>query len=161
MLRINSGFLSFQNIFQVFRIALRAIKLWAKAQGLYSNVLGYLGGFSWAVLVAKACVDMHQNQPNGGYDATAVIHHFFHLFAHWQWPRPVTLVEICPNNKWQQQQLEHLAETLRLYSWNPEKHPEDGRHVSELLYRVAQQILQKYCEIELGEKFLKVYFYYG
>ena len=120
----------FKILFQVFRTALRAIKLWAKAQGLYSNVLGYLGGFSWAVLVAKACVDMHQNQPNGGYDATAVIHHFFHLFAHWQWPRPVTLVEIKPNNKWQQQQLEHLAETLRLYSWNPEKHPEDGRHVS-------------------------------
>ena len=51
--------------FQIFRMALRAVKLWAKAQGLYSNVLGYLGGFSWAVLVAKACIEMHQSHPSG------------------------------------------------------------------------------------------------
>ena len=43
-----------------FRVTLRAVKLWAQGQGLYSNILGYLGGFSWAVLVAKICMDYPQ-----------------------------------------------------------------------------------------------------
>jgi poly(A) polymerase len=111
-------------------MTLRAIKLWAKAQGLYSNVLGFLGGFSWAVLVAKACIDMHQSKPSGGYDATHVIQSFFHLFSKWPWPQPVTLVDIEPKNKWLQQQLEHLALTLNLTSWNPEKYPADSQHVT-------------------------------
>ena len=111
-------------------MALRAIKLWAKAQGLYSNVLGYLGGFSWAVLVAKACIDMHQSLPEGGFDATHVIRSFFHLFSTWHWPQPVSLVEINPADKYHQQQMDHLATTRNLFSWNPEKYPSDASHVS-------------------------------
>ena len=38
-----------------FRETLQFVKLWAKNKGIYNNMMGYLGGISWAILVAKIC----------------------------------------------------------------------------------------------------------
>ncbi|VDM97987.1 unnamed protein product [Thelazia callipaeda] len=68
-----------------FTYALRAIKLWARNHGIYSNVLGYLGGVSWAILVARTC----QLYPNAG--PATLVQKFFLLYTQWEWPNPVVL----------------------------------------------------------------------
>lgn len=96
-----------------FRLALRAIKLWAKCKfyrdfhkkkyflaiysfllslrfhpigrGIYSNSMGYLGGVSWAMLTARIC----QLYPNAV--AATIVSKFFLVFSVWEWPRPVLL----------------------------------------------------------------------
>lgn len=53
--------------------------------GIYSNSLGYFGGVSWAMLVARTC----QLYPNAV--AATLVHKFFLVFSRWKWPHPVLL----------------------------------------------------------------------
>ena len=48
-------------------------------------MLGYLGGVSWAMLVARTC----QLYPNAV--AATLIEKFFLVFSQWKWPQPVLL----------------------------------------------------------------------
>ena len=73
---------------ETFKSTLRAIKLWAKKSGLYSNALGFLGGVTWAMLVARIC----QLYPNAV--AATLVHKFFFVYSKWEWPTPVLLKQV-------------------------------------------------------------------
>jgi len=70
-----------------FRLTLRCIKLWAKNRGIYSNVIGYIGGVTWAMLVARVCID----NPNTPVHRLLAI--FFQFYTTYEWgpKNPVAL----------------------------------------------------------------------
>ncbi|KDN52485.1 putative PAP1-poly(A) polymerase [Tilletiaria anomala UBC 951] len=92
-----------------FHTALRCVKLWAQRRAIYSNVMGFLGGVAWAMLVARIC----QLYPNTS--AGAIVGRFFIIFAQWNWPQPVMLRQIEEG-------------PLQVRVWNPKLYPSDRLH---------------------------------
>ena len=64
---------------QNYRSALLCIKLWAKRKGCYGSMLGYFGGISLAIMVAKIC----QMYPN--MCAAQLIERFFFVYMIFPW----------------------------------------------------------------------------
>lgn len=60
-----------------FRITLAAVKEWAIIHGVYSNVLGFLGGINYVILVAWVCKRHPEHKP------TTLLRIFFRTFALW------------------------------------------------------------------------------
>lgn len=98
-----------------FRMTLRAIKLWAKNHLIYSNVLGFLGGVSWAMLVARIC----QLYPNA--IAATLVQKFFLIYSKWAWPQPVLLKQMPTENK------------LTFPIWDPRTNPADRYHLMPII----------------------------
>lgn len=72
-----------------FKATLRLIKVWAKNRGISSNQMGYLGGISWAILVAKICQIFPHHFPN------RLLGEFFRLYSLWDWKNmPIKLCEM-------------------------------------------------------------------
>ncbi|KAJ3236758.1 polynucleotide adenylyltransferase [Chytriomyces hyalinus] len=71
-----------------YRTALRFVKYWAKQRGVYSNILGYLGGVAWAISVAKIC-QMHPTAT-----ADFILSEFFSTLMKWDWTYPMILKPI-------------------------------------------------------------------
>lgn len=101
-----------------FRNTLRFIKLWAKSRGIYSNILGFLGGISWALLTAKIC----QLYPN--FNVSQLICKFFKVYSIWNWKYPVLLQNIKKYN----------IEGLNNFPvWDPEKNIKDKLHIMPII----------------------------
>jgi poly(A) polymerase len=101
-----------------YRVVLRAVKEWAVTHGIYSNVLGFLGGVNWAILVAWVCI----RHPAPG--PARLLELFFRTFCVWKWPAPVLLGPI---------QETPPVGALPLPSWNPNTNPRDGLHVMPII----------------------------
>ena len=95
----------------VFRKVLRMIKLWAQRRAVYKNVFGYLGGVSWAILLAKVC----QLRPLVVANEETLFSAFFDVFAEWNWPVPVELVIFDPKT----------TDSSHLHNWNPKLNARD------------------------------------
>lgn len=93
----------------VFRIALRAIKLWAQRRAIYANVFGFPGGVAWAMLVARIC----QLYPNAC--SAVILNRFFKILSEWKWPQPVVLKPIEDG-------------PLQVRVWNPKIYAQDRSH---------------------------------
>ncbi|KAJ7521758.1 hypothetical protein O6H91_19G066700 [Diphasiastrum complanatum] len=94
---------------QHFHTTLRCLKFWAKRRGVYSSVMGFLGGVSCALLVARIC----QLYPNA--IPSMLVSCFFLVYTQWRWPNPVMLCAIDEG-------------TLGLPVWDPRKNPCDRLH---------------------------------
>jgi len=101
-----------------FRLTLRAVKEWARVHGLYSNVLGFLGGVNWAILVCWVC----KRNPNA--QASTLLELFFNTFANWEWPGPVRLSS---------KQQSPPKGVKPLPTWDPKENYRDSTHLMPII----------------------------
>ena len=97
-----------------FRLALRAIKLWAQRKAIYGNIVGYPGGVAWAMLVARVC----QLYPKA--TSAVVVQKFFFIMQKWPWPQPVLLKNIEDG-------------PLPIPVWNPKLNKKDAYHLMPII----------------------------
>mmetsp|Transcript_34533 Transcript_34533/g.46672 ORF Transcript_34533/g.46672 Transcript_34533/m.46672 type:complete len:628 (-) Transcript_34533:422-2305(-) len=102
---------------ETFRVTLRFIKAWARARGIYSNVLGFLGGVNWAILVAFICQRYPRALP------ATLLTRFFRIYHHWKWPTPIMLKSTH----------EEMQEGMGYQVWNPKLHPRDRGHLMPII----------------------------
>ncbi|EJP62626.1 Poly(A) polymerase pla1 [Beauveria bassiana ARSEF 2860] len=97
-----------------FRLALRAIKLWAQRRAVYGNIMGFPGGVAWAMLVARVC----QLYPKAA--TSVIVNKFFLVMSQWRWPQPVLLKPI-----------ENGPLPVRV--WNPKVYKGDSFHLMPII----------------------------
>lgn len=99
---------------RIFRIALRAVKLWAQRRAIYGNVIGFPGGVAYAMMVARVC----QLYPKAA--APLIVQKFFFVMGRWQWPQAVVLQkrETAP---------------LQLREWDPNTSKGDRFHLMPVI----------------------------
>ncbi|KAG5947282.1 hypothetical protein E4U53_006437 [Claviceps sorghi] len=97
-----------------FKLALRAIKLWAQRRAVYGNIMGFPGGVAWAMLVARVC----QLYPKAA--TSVIVNKFFLIMSQWRWPQPVLLKPI-------------ESGPLPVRVWNPKIYKGDSFHLMPII----------------------------
>jgi poly(A) polymerase len=72
-----------------FQTFLRAVRAWAKTRHLHGNAWGFLGNFSWAILVGWSCT----TQTPANLDLETLLAQFFQTLANHDWRLPIALTE--------------------------------------------------------------------
>ncbi|KAL8294229.1 hypothetical protein RB597_008019 [Gaeumannomyces tritici] len=112
--RVTDEILSLVPEQNIFRTALRAIKLWAQRRAIYGNIMGFPGGVAWAMLVARVC----QLYPKA--TSSVIVNKFFSILLQWPWPQPVLLKPIGDG-------------PLQVRVWNPRVYKGDSYHLMPVI----------------------------
>ena len=94
---ISSAMLEMITDRQVFSLALRIIKLWAKRRGVYGFNYGYLNGISLTIMLIKVLEMCRDFENESHYDAQFIVARFFDIFSNWDFSNPVFIHEVDTN----------------------------------------------------------------
>ena len=86
---------------QRFQTVLRLVKLWARRKGIYGNMLGFLGGASWAIRWPRPACWRGVTGPGRSPSYTlsssrCVLEWLSQVFSAWPWPHPVYIKAVGP-----------------------------------------------------------------
>ncbi|KAF2726114.1 poly(A) polymerase Pap [Polychaeton citri CBS 116435] len=113
-IRVTTRMLTLVPQTKTFRMALRAVKLWAQQRGMYGNVSGFPGGVAWAMMLARAA----QLWPNAA--PSKLVERFFWLMTEWKWPSPIRLQKREEGD-------------LSLPEWDPQTNYRDKYHLMPVI----------------------------
>jgi poly(A) polymerase len=146
--RVTRALLSLVPDQSTFRTTLRAVKAWARARGVYSNVLGFLGGINCAILTAFTC----QRFPNAS--PSMLLCRFFRIYNQWKWPAPIFLRDIKHDD-------EDLPQGPAYQVWNPKINPRDQSHLMPIITPAFPEMNSSYNVGEAQLRALKSEFARG
>lgn len=103
-----------------YSITLRVVKHWARRRGIYSSILGFLGGVNFAILVGYICQLYVNACP------FTLLQRFFAVYVKWKWPTAVIM------HKFEDMQFKDSGGRY-LAVWNPKVNPKDASHLMPII----------------------------
>ncbi|KAJ8654355.1 hypothetical protein O0I10_009923 [Lichtheimia ornata] len=80
-----------------FRLAIQAVKYWARQRDIYDKQMGYLNGMAWTLLLLKTYMTYQQQSPGASVTVMELLLSFFNMWANWPWTAPVILTDLIPS----------------------------------------------------------------
>ena len=103
-----------------YSMTLRIVKHWARRRGIYSSILGFLGGVNFAILVGYVCQLYVNACP------FTLLQRFFAVYVKWKWPTAVIM------HKFEDMQFKDSGGRY-LAVWNPKVNPKDATHLMPII----------------------------